>query len=46
MCNTRTKCVMPVQLHIEILDYDWLMSNRVWLGRPEWCNLWPNFFPD
>ena len=32
MCNTRAKCVIQCKLHIEILDYDWLMNNRVWSG--------------
>ena len=36
MCKTSAKSVipvqksvMPVQLHNEILDYDWLINNRV-----------------
>ena len=29
MCNTSEKSVMQVQLHIEILDYDWLINNTV-----------------
>ena len=29
MCNTSAKRVIPVQLHIEILDYDWLINNTV-----------------
>ena len=41
MCNMSAKSVTPVQkvdsviwckLHIDILDYDWLMNNRVWSG--------------
>ena len=28
-CNTSAKSVIPVQLHIEILDYDWLINNTV-----------------
>ena len=26
------KCVIQIKLHIKILDYDWLMNNRVWSG--------------
>ena len=33
MCNTSAKCVIQCKLCIEILDYDWLMNNRVWSGR-------------
>ena len=29
MCNTSAKSVIPVQLHIEILDYDWLINDTV-----------------
>ena len=54
MCNTSAKRVIQCKLHIEILDYDWLMNNRVWSGpmksfvfksslRPRWRNLWHNF---
>ena len=32
MCNTSAKCVIQWKLHIAILDYNWLMINRVWLG--------------
>ena len=32
MCNTSAKSVIQCKLHIEILDYDWLMNNRVWSG--------------
>ena len=32
MCNLSAKCVIQCKLHIEILDYDWLMNNRVWSG--------------
>ena len=35
MCNTRNtraKSVIQCKLHIAILDYDWLMNNRVWSG--------------
>ena len=32
MCNTSTKSVIQCKLHIEILDYDWLMNKRVWSG--------------
>ena len=49
MCNTSAKCVIQCKLCIEILDYDWLMNNRVWSGpmksfvfkssaRPGWRN--------
>ena len=27
--NTRAKSVIQCKLHIEILDYDWLINNRV-----------------
>ena len=47
--------VIQCNLHIEILDYDWLMNNRVWSGpmkyfvfissvRPRWRHLWRIFF--
>ena len=53
-CNTSAKSVIQCELHIEILDYDWLMNNRVWSGPmksftfkssvgPGWRNLWHNF---
>ena len=29
MCNTSAKSVIQCKLHIEILDYDWLINNRV-----------------
>ena len=55
MCNMSAK-MCHTNLHIQILDYDWLMNNRVWSGpiksfafkssaRPGWRNLWCNFFP-
>ena len=28
-CNTSAKSVIQCKLHIEILDYDWLINNRV-----------------
>ena len=31
-CNTSAKSVIWCKLHIEILDYDWLMNNRDWSG--------------
>jgi len=51
---TCAKSVIQCKLHIEILDYDWLMNNRIWSGpiksfafkssaRPGWHNLWRNF---
>ena len=30
MCNTSAKSVIQCKVHIEILDYDWLMNSRVW----------------
>ena len=53
-CNTSAKSVIQCKLHIEILDYDWLMNNRVWSGpiksfafksseRPGWRNRWRDF---
>ena len=32
MSNTSAKSVIQCKLYIEILDYDWLMNNRVWSG--------------
>ena len=29
MCNTSAKSVIQCKLHTEILDYDWLINNRV-----------------
>ena len=34
-CNTSAKSVIQCKLHIKILDYDWLMNNRVWSGPIE-----------
>ena len=31
-CNTSAKSVIQCKLHVQILDYDWLMNNRVWPG--------------
>ena len=52
-CNTSAKSVIQCKLHIEILDYDWLMNNRVWSrpikfafkssACPGWCNWWLKF---
>ena len=50
MCNTSAKSVIQCKLHIEILDYDWLMNNRVWSGpmksfvfKSSACPGWRNF---
>ena len=54
MCEASAKSVIQCKLHIKILDYDWLMNNRVWSGPmksftfkssvgPGWRNLWHNF---
>ena len=50
MCNTSAKSVIQCKVHIEILDYDWLMNSRVW-SRPmksfvfklSACPGWHNF---
>ena len=53
-CNTIAKSVIQCKLHVQILDYDWLMNNRVSPGpiksfafkssvRSAWRNWWRNF---
>ena len=64
-CNTSAKSEIPVQkvkyqckLHIEILDYDWLINDTVFERTNQifgfqikhvpngWCNFMTQFFPD
>ena len=49
------KSAIQCKLQINILDYDWLINNRLWSGlmksfvfkssvRPGWRNLWREFY--